>query len=83
LHPEFEAVPLETAMPQIVDAYAITFGWAIVGSIAMGLGIIIALKMFDWSTRKVDEWELIKQGNMAMAVILSSVTDWQVCGPNT
>lgn len=60
-------------MPQIFEAYAIAFGWTVVGSIAMGLGIIIALKMFTLSTRKVDEWELIKQGNMAMAVILAAI----------
>ncbi len=58
---------------EIIYAYLITFGWAIVGSVAMGSGIIIALKMFDLSTHKVDEWELIKQGNMAMAVVLASV----------
>ena len=60
-------------MPQILEAYAITFGWAVVGSVAMGLGIIIALKLFCLSTRNVDEWELIKQGNMAMAVVLAAV----------
>jgi uncharacterized membrane protein YjfL (UPF0719 family) len=60
-------------MPDIVYAYLITFGWALVGSISMGLGIIITLKLFDLSTRNVDEWELIKQGNMAMAVILAAV----------
>ncbi len=60
-------------MPDIVIAYLITFGWAIVGSVSMGLGIIITIKLFDLSTRDVDEWELIKQGNMAMAVILGSV----------
>jgi uncharacterized membrane protein YjfL (UPF0719 family) len=58
---------------EILEAYAITFGWAIVGSVSMGLGIIIALKMFALSTRKVDEWELIKQGNMPMAVILAAI----------
>ena len=60
-------------MPEILTAYAVTFGWAIVGSIAMGLGIIIALKLFTLSTRKVDEWELVKQGNIPMAIILASV----------
>lgn len=60
-------------MPEILSAYLITFGWAIVGSVAMGLGIIITLRLFDLSTRNVDEWELIKQGNMAMAVILAAV----------
>ena len=60
-------------MPSIFVAYAVTLGWALVGSISMGLGIIIALKMFDAATRDVDEWALIKQGNMAMAVILGSI----------
>jgi hypothetical protein len=32
----------------------------------MGLGVIITLKLFDLSTRNVDEWELIKRGNIAM-----------------
>ena len=60
-------------MQEILTAYAITFGWAIVGSISMGLGIIIAVKMFELATHRVDEWELIKQNNVAMAIILASV----------
>lgn len=60
-------------MPEILTAYLVTFGWAIVGSVAMGIGIIITLKLFDFSTRSVDEWELIKQNNVSMAVILASV----------
>jgi uncharacterized membrane protein YjfL (UPF0719 family) len=54
-------------------AYLTTLGWAIVGSVSMGLGIIITLKMFTLSTRKVDEWELIKQGNIPMAIIIAAV----------
>jgi hypothetical protein len=63
----------ETSMQEILTAYAITFGWAIVGSISMGLGIIIAVKMFEMSTHRIDEWELIKQNNIAMAIILAAV----------
>lgn len=60
-------------MQEIFTAYAVTFGWAIVGSVAMGIGIIIALKLFTLSTRNVDEWELVKAGNIPMAIILASV----------
>lgn len=60
-------------MEGIWEAYAITIGWAIVGSISMGLGIVIALKLFTLSTSKVDEWELVKQGNIPIAIILASV----------
>ena len=60
-------------MPEIFAAYLITFGWALVGSISMAIGIIIALKLFDLSTPNVDEWELVKQGNMPIAVIFGSL----------
>lgn len=59
--------------PSIWTAYLITFGWAIVGSLAMGIGIIIALKLFALSTRNLDEWELVSQGNIPIAIILASV----------
>jgi hypothetical protein len=58
---------------EILKAYAITFGWAIVGSVSMGTGIILAMKMTHWVHSEVDEWELIKQGNMPMAIIMASL----------
>jgi uncharacterized membrane protein YjfL (UPF0719 family) len=60
-------------VPDIFRAYLITFGWAIVGSVSMGLGIIIALKMFTIATPKVDEWDLINKGNIAMAIVLAAI----------
>ena len=60
-------------MPEILTAYLITFGWAVVGSLAMGVGIILTLKMFTLSTRDIDEWKLVKDGNIPIAIILASV----------
>lgn len=57
----------------LLRAYLVTFGWAIVGSVSMGVGIIIALKLFTLCTRQVDEWQLIKEGNLAMAIILAAL----------
>lgn len=39
----------------------------------MGVGIIIGLKLFDVSTRDVNEWEQIKAGNMSMALVIASL----------
>src|SRR4051794_16095221 len=64
----------EGAMTGIWNAYLITFGWAIVGSVSMAIGIIIALKLFDLSTPRVDEGELVKQGNIPIAIIFASLT---------
>ncbi|MFO0871476.1 MAG: DUF350 domain-containing protein [Pirellulales bacterium] len=58
---------------QILQAYLVTFGWAIVGSLGMGTGIALTLKLFDLSTPKLDEWALIKEGNIAMAIVLAAV----------
>ncbi|MCA8994292.1 MAG: DUF350 domain-containing protein [Planctomycetaceae bacterium] len=60
-------------MSEMFEAYLITFGWAITGSVSMGLGIIIALRLFDLSTTNLDEWDELKKGNMAVAVLLSSI----------
>jgi uncharacterized membrane protein YjfL (UPF0719 family) len=60
-------------MSGIWNAYLITFGWALVGSISMAVGIIIALKLFDLSTPKVDEWQLIKEGNIPIAIIFGAI----------
>lgn len=60
-------------MSQIIEAYLITFGWALVGSISMGIGIIIAVRLFDLSTTKVDEWKELNNGNIAVAIVLGSV----------
>ncbi|WP_428306980.1 DUF350 domain-containing protein [Lacipirellula sp.] len=60
-------------MQELLRAYAITFGWAIVGSVAMGAGIVIALKLFTLATRGVDEWQLVKNGNIPIAIILAAV----------
>lgn len=57
----------------IFTAYAITFGWAIVGSVSMSLGIVIALKLFTLATPRLDEWELISRGNVAIAIVLASI----------
>jgi len=58
---------------QVFRAYAITVGWALVGTISMGIGVVITLKLFTMCTRQVDEWALIKEGNIAMAIILASL----------
>ena len=53
--------------------WAMTFGWALVGAISMGVAIIIMLKFFTWATVEIDEWEEVKKGNIAVAIILAAV----------
>ncbi len=60
-------------MQQILIDYVITFGWAIVGSLGMGTGVLLCLKMFTWATHEIDEWEEIRKNNHSMAIIMAAV----------
>jgi uncharacterized membrane protein YjfL (UPF0719 family) len=60
-------------MTDILFQYLITFGWALTGSVSMAIGIAIALKIFDVSTPKIDEWKCIEQGNIAMAIVIAAI----------
>ncbi|MDQ7779074.1 MAG: DUF350 domain-containing protein [Planctomycetota bacterium] len=53
--------------------FVLTLGWILVGCVGMAIGLFLAIFVFDLCTWKVDEWELIKQGNIAMAIVLSAV----------
>ena len=39
----------------------------------MGIGLVIAVNVFEFSTHRVDEWELVKQNNIAVAIIIAAV----------
>jgi uncharacterized membrane protein YjfL (UPF0719 family) len=57
----------------LFTAWAQTIGWAIVGGIGMGVGLVISLKVFTLLTRDVDEWAEVKKNNLGMSIILASV----------
>jgi uncharacterized membrane protein YjfL (UPF0719 family) len=47
--------------------------WAITAAIGVGLGVGISLKVFDWLSTDIDEWEEIKKGNMGVSLIFVSL----------
>ncbi len=47
--------------------------WAITAAIGFGLGVGISLKVFDWLSTDIDEWEEIKKGNMGVSMIFVSL----------
>lgn len=59
-------------METILIQYVISIGWAITGAISMSLSLGILVKIFSRLT-PIDEWEEIKKGNIAVAIIMASV----------
>ena len=47
--------------------------WATTAAIGFGLGVGISLKVFDWLSTDIDEWEEIKKGNMGVSLIFVSL----------
>jgi magnesium-transporting ATPase (P-type) len=62
----FAANPFEVS---IWERYAEGLGWAVVASIGFSVGVAIALKVFDWFSSDIEEWEEIKKGNWSVAMI--------------
>ena len=51
-------------------SYLRGIGWAIVASIGFSFGVGLAIKVFDWLSKDIAEWEEIKKGNIGVALIL-------------
>jgi hypothetical protein len=66
----FAANPFEVS---IWERYAEGLGWAVVASLGFSVGVAIALKVFDWFSSDIDEWEEIKKGNWSVALIFISM----------
>lgn len=58
-------------MTIIVD-YLKLIGWGAVGIFTMVVSLWILLSVFTWLT-PVDEWDELKKGNLAIAIVMASV----------
>lgn len=56
----------------ILKEYLFTFGWSLVGAISMAVAFLVMMKVFNKMT-PFNEWEEIKNGNMAVAVTVAAV----------
>jgi uncharacterized membrane protein YjfL (UPF0719 family) len=53
--------------------FARSFGWAIVAAISFAFAMGLAIKVFDWLSKGIDEWEEIKKGNWGVAIIIAAM----------
>ena len=53
--------------------YARAVGWSVTAAVGFAFGVGIALKVFDWLSTDIDEWEEIKKGNMGVSLIFISL----------
>lgn len=59
-------------MEALLHNAGLLFGYGIIGVIMMSAALGILIKVWDWIT-PIDEWEELKKGNIAVAIVVSSV----------
>jgi uncharacterized membrane protein YjfL (UPF0719 family) len=52
--------------------YLKAIGWGAVGVLTMAFSLWVLLLVFTWLT-PVDEWDELKKGNLAIAIVMGSV----------
>ncbi|HIA78942.1 MAG TPA: DUF350 domain-containing protein [Candidatus Marinimicrobia bacterium] len=57
----------------ILLEYLRAVGWSIAAAVGFAFGVGIALKVFDWLSTDIEEWEEIKKGNMGVSLIFISL----------
>ena len=56
----------------IIIDYLKLIGWGAVGIVTMAFSLWILLSLFTWLT-PVDEWDELKKGNLAIAIVMAAV----------
>ena len=56
----------------IMVEYLKLIGWGAVGIFTMAVSLWILLLVFTWLT-PVDEWDELKKGNLAIAIVMAAV----------
>ena len=58
-----------TSFSGLLAEYGRAIGWSVAAAIGFSFGVVLALKVFDWLSTDINEWEEIKKGNMGVAYI--------------
>lgn len=53
--------------------WAVLLGWILVASLGFAFGVGISIKVFDWLTKDINEWEEVKNKNWVVGLILMTL----------
>ncbi len=57
---------------QALYNFGYMLGYGVVAALIMSVALAILIKVWNWLT-PIDEWEELKKGNIAVAIVLASV----------
>ena len=56
-------------LQQTLMAMAKSVAWAVVASVSFAFAMGLSIKVFDFLSKDINEWEEIKKGNLGVALI--------------
>ena len=56
-----------------LEEYLRAIGWSIAAAIGFSTGVAIAIMIFDFISKDINEWEEIKKGNIGVSLIFVSL----------
>ena len=66
-------MPDPFAIQTLLMQYLRAIGWSITAAVGFSIGIGLAIKVFDWLSTDIEEWEEIKKGNIGVSLIFVSL----------
>ncbi len=52
-----------------LNQMARSLAWALVAAVSFALAMGLAIKVFDWLSKDINEWEEIRKGNIGVSLI--------------
>ncbi len=63
-------VSFSLSFKDLLIKWGVSLGWIIVASIGFAFGVGLSIKVFDWLTKDINEWEEVKKMNWVVGAIL-------------
>ena len=58
------------SLKDLLIKWGVVLGWIFVASIGFAFGVGVSIKVFDWLTKDINEWEEVKNRNWVVGAIL-------------
>ena len=56
-------------LEQTLYAMGKSLAWSVVAAVSFAFAMGLSIKVFDWMSKDINEWEEIKKGNIGVALI--------------
>ena len=60
-------------LEQTLFAMGKSLAWSVVAAVSFAFAMGLSIKVFDWMSKDINEWEEIKKGNIGVSLIFVAI----------